>query len=252
MTRAGRAMVMAMREQRRRPLVGVLIVVLPFFFITRAIASTEPIPRVVALPGGGTVLTTMRDIHGANMAAITVAFLGGLLGVFALRRDAVAVDRRLIVAGFRPYEAVMPRLAVVAAGLAVAVAVSVAVTALSFSPVAWGAFAIGTALAALTYALVGVLLGLLIGPLGATYALLFLAMLDLGIVQNPMFGSGDPPPWAIGLPGYGACRVIIGAAFSDEALIPRDVALSVAWIAALAVAVAALAWRRLSPGRLSA
>jgi len=102
--RMRRAMVMDLREQQRRPLIAILIVALPFFFITRAIASTEAIPRAIGLPGGGTALTTMRDIHGANMAAITVAFLGGVLGVFALRREALIFDRRLVVAGFRPYE----------------------------------------------------------------------------------------------------------------------------------------------------
>lgn len=249
MNRMRRAMVMDLREQQRRPLIAILIVALPFFFITRAIASTEAIPRAIGLPGGGTALTTMRDIHGANMAAITVAFLGGVLGVFALRREALIFDRRLVVAGFRPYETVLPRLVVLAAALVIAVGASLAVTALSFSPAAWTTFAVGTALAALTYALVGVVLGLVLGPLGATYALLFLAMLDLGIAQNPMFGSGEPPQWAVALPGYGASRLIIAAAFSEGSVVPMDAALSAAWIVALSGVAAALAWRRLSPGR---
>jgi hypothetical protein len=66
------------REQARRPLLLVLLVGLPFFFITRAIAQTEQLPRSIGLPGGGEVLTNMRDIHGADMAAITVGFLAGL------------------------------------------------------------------------------------------------------------------------------------------------------------------------------
>jgi hypothetical protein len=61
------------REQARRPLLLVLLVGLPFFFITRAIAQTEQLPRSIGIPGGGEVLTNMRDIHGADMAAITVA-----------------------------------------------------------------------------------------------------------------------------------------------------------------------------------
>lgn len=249
MTRMRRALAMGMREQQRRPLVAVLIVALPFFFITRAIGSTEAAPRVVGLPGGGTALTTMRDIHGANMAAITVAFLGGVLGVFMLRRDAVAVDRRLIVAGFRPGDVLVPRLAVLAAGVAVAVGASLAVTSLSFTPAGWPVFAIGTALVALIYALIGVLLGIALGPLGATYALLFLAMIDLGIVQNPMFGSGTPPGWAVTLPGYGAVRMVIAGAFAEGRVVAVDLALSVAWTMLLAGAVAALAWRRLSSRR---
>ena len=55
------------REQARRPLLLVLLVALPFFFITRAIERTEPLPRLVGLPGGGDILTTMKDVHGASM-----------------------------------------------------------------------------------------------------------------------------------------------------------------------------------------
>ena len=78
MSRVGVATRLGFREQARRPLLIVLLVGLPFFFITRAIAQTEEIPRAVGLPGGTSVLTTMRDIHGADMAAITIAFLAGL------------------------------------------------------------------------------------------------------------------------------------------------------------------------------
>ena len=54
------------------------------------------------------------------------------------------------------------------------------------------AFAAGTLLIGLTYACIGVLAGSLVGQLGATYLVLFLGMLGLGILQNPMFGTGTP------------------------------------------------------------
>ena len=41
------------REQARRPFLIALLVVVPFVFITKAIASTEAIPRRIGLPGGG-------------------------------------------------------------------------------------------------------------------------------------------------------------------------------------------------------
>jgi len=127
---------MGFREQARRPLLLALLVGLPFFFITRAIAQTEELPRAIGLPGGGTVLTNMRDIHGADMAAITVAFLAGLVGVFVMQ-SARQADRRLVLAGFRPLQAVAPRLLVLAAATALVLAVSLTVTALSFTPKQW-------------------------------------------------------------------------------------------------------------------
>lgn len=243
MSRVAAATRMGLREQARRPLLIVLLVALPFFFITRAIASTEPLPRTIGLPGGGgEVLTNMRDIHGATMAAITVAFLAGLVGLFIMQ-SAREADRRLVVAGFRPRDVLVPRFVVLTAAVALTVVVSLAVTALSFSPQQWWAFAAGTLLVGLIYALIGVILGSTLGRLGATYIMLFGAMLDLGIVQNPMFGSGEPPAWGSALPGYGPARVIVDAAFSADFHAWAALGVAGVWAIGLAV-IAHLALRR--------
>jgi len=139
---------MGFREQARRPLLLVLLVVVPFFFITRAIASTEPAPRRIGLPGGGDVVTTMQDVHGASMATITIAFLVALCGAFIMRSVQNA-DRRLVVGGYRPVEAVVPRVAVLGAAIGIVVAVSLGVTVLSFTPVSWPAFIAGNLLVGL-------------------------------------------------------------------------------------------------------
>jgi hypothetical protein len=235
-SRVATATRLGFREQARRPLLVVLLVGLPFFFITRAIAATEQLPRTVQLPGGGEVLTNMRDIHGANMAAITVAFLAGLVGVFVMQ-SARQADRRLVLAGFRPTQALAPRLLVLTAATGLVVGVSLAVTALSFTPQTWWAFAAGNLLVGVTYGLLGTLAGAAVGRLGATYLMLFGAMLDLGIVQNPMFGSGEPPGWGMALPGYGPGRVIFDGAFSGDFHAGGELAVSIAWALVLAVAV---------------
>ncbi len=213
---------MDMHDLRRRPLLLVLLVVTPLVFITRAISLTERIPRAIALPGGATVLTTMRDIHGAVMAAITVAFLGGLIGVFTMQAARQA-DRRLVLAGFRSIETVIARLIVLFAATGVALLIALAVTGRDFTPQSWLWFAVGTATIAVTYAGIGALAGTLLGRIGATYLLLFLAMLDLGVIQNPMFGSGKPPAWAVVLPGYPGIRVVIAAGFSHASGAPSSV-----------------------------
>jgi hypothetical protein len=242
MSRVAVATRLGFREQARRPLLLVLLVGLPFFFITRAIAQTEPLPRVIALPGGGAVLTNMRDIHGADMAAITIAFLAGLVGVFVMQ-SARQADRRLVVAGFRPVQALAPRLLVLAAATAVVVVVSLLVTGLSFTPRQWPPFIAGNVLVGLIYAMLGALVGVAVGRVGATYLILFGAMLDIGIVQNPMFGSGSPPAWGIVLPGYGPGRVIVDAAFSGHFAAWGELALAVGWTLILVVAVVVLLGR---------
>ena len=225
------------REQARRPLLIVLLGVLPFFFITRAIAATEDDPRRVGLPGGGDVLTTMRDVHGATMVAITVAFLAGLCGAFIMR-SAQSADRRLVVAGFRPIEALLPRLAVLAAATFIALVASLAVTALSFSPASWPVFILGNLLVGLAYACIGALAGAALGQLGATYLVLFIAMLGMGVLQSPMFGDGTPGGLAYLFPDYGAARIVIDGGFSNDFHAFPELALAGVWLLALTGAVA--------------
>jgi hypothetical protein len=225
------------REQARRPLLPVMLVVLPFFFITRAIERTEVTPRLVGLPGGGEILTTMKAAHGASMVTITVAFLAALCGAFIMR-SARSADRRLIVAGYRPIEAVLPRLALLAVATGIVLTVSLAVTALSFSPLSWPAFIAGNLLVGLIYACIGALAGAALGQLGATYLVLFLAMLGTGILQNPMFGDGTPGGLAYVFPDYGANRIVMDGAFSPAFHAGRELALALGWLAVLGLAVA--------------
>ena len=244
-TRVHVATRLVMREQARRPLLVVLLVVLPFFFITRAIAATEPKPRLIGLPGGSHLLTDMQALHGASMVTITIAFLAGLCGAFVMR-SARSSDRRLVVAGFSPTQAILPRMTVLGAATLIAVVVSLAVTAISFTPVSWGWFAVGNILVGLIYASVGALAGALLGQLGATYFVLFAAMLSTGILQSPMFGSGTPGGPAALLPDYGPGRVIIDGAFGSGFAAWGPLALGLAWTVLLLGAVLLVLRRSLS------
>ena len=237
--RASTATRMGFREQLRRPLLLVLLLALPFLFISWSFAITEPNPRLITLPGGEQLLTTMRDIHGAIMVPITVGFLAGLVGLFVVQ-SALESDRRLVLAGYSPGEAIVPRLAVMVSATLVVLAVSLAVTTLDFVPESWGPFVVGNLLAGLIYGLIGALAGALVGRLGGAYLMFFLPMLDIGVAQNPMFFDGDPQGWATVLPGYGPTRVIIDSAFSQsfDAVGPLVVALL--WLVGLSVAVIVL------------
>lgn len=243
MTRRGRVLLAAqmnMRDLRRRPLILVLLVVTPITFISRAIANTEPIQRTISLADGSTVTTTMRSIHGADMTLIAVAFLAGLVGVFIMNAARQA-DGRLVRAGFSAGEAVFARLVVLVLCTLIVVGVSLAVTAKDFTPQHWAWFGVGTLVVALTFAGLGALASSLFGRVGATYLLLFLAMLDLGIVQNPMFGAGSPPTWAVALPGYPGTRTVMSAALSHGSSMPTGVVVGMlAWLVAV---VTFTAWR---------
>ena len=230
------ATAMAFRDQRRRPLVLILLVVVPAYVITRSIAITQATPRQIALPGGVQITTTMRDLHGAVMAGTAIAFVAALVGLFVMQA-ALQGDRRLVVAGFRAGETIAARLAVLIAATALVVAVSAIATALSFTPAAWSPLLVAYALTGLIYAAIGALMGVVLEKLAATYLVLFLVMTDIGIVQNPMFGNGTPGRWAVLLPAYGPSRMMIDGAFSTSFHTGRALLVGAAWLVILTLTV---------------
>jgi hypothetical protein len=226
---------MAFRDQRRRPLVLILLVIFPAYIITKSIAETQPAPRQIGLPGGVMVSTTMKALHGPEMAKISVAFAAALVGVFVMQ-SALQADRRLVLAGLHASQAVLARLAVLTAATALVVTVAAIVTALFFTPVSWLAVIAALVLIGLIYALIGALAGALLDKLPATYLILFLVMTDLGVVQSPMFHT-TPVRLAFLLPGYAPTRVMLDGAFSHTFNAGGNLLLAIAWLAGLAVAV---------------
>lgn len=245
--RARTATAMAFRDQGRRPLVLVLLILVPAYIITRSIAETLATPRMIGLPGGVTVTTTMKDLHGAGMGGMTIAFVVALVGVFVMQ-SALAGDRRLVLAGFRPGETVLPRLAVLLAATALVVAVSALVTAANFTPDSWPAFLAGLLLIGLIYGGLGALAGAVLDKLAATYLILFLVLSDVGVVQSPMFHT-TPGAGAWLLPGYGPSRLMYEGAFSQSFHAGGELALSLAWLIAVAATVGIVLSRAVSPRR---
>jgi len=233
--RARTATAMAFRDQERRPLVLILLVIIPAYVITRSIAETLPTPRQIGLPGGVVVTTTMRDLHGAGMGGLVVAFVVALVGVFVMQ-SALEGDRRLVLAGYRPGETVIARLLVLSAAMALVVAVAAIVTALNFTAASWLPMIVGLALIGMIYGAIGALAGAVLDKLAATYLILFLVMTDLGVVQSPMFHT-TPGSLAVLLPGYAPSRLMYEGAFSASFHAGGELALSFAWLAVLSIGV---------------
>ncbi len=166
------ATTMAVRDQRRRPLVLILVVAIPAYVITRSIAQTQATARQISLPGHLEITTTMKDLHGAVMAGTIIAFVAALLGVFVMQ-SALQGDRRLVVAGFRPGETVVARLIVLAGATAMVVGVSATTTALFFTPASWLRLLVALVLIGLLYGGIGALAGAALDKLAATYLMLF-------------------------------------------------------------------------------
>lgn len=238
----------AWREYRRNLALWVLLVVLPIFFISLGIAITPDDPAPVELAEGGRrAISTlsMVDVHGAIMVAITVAFLAGLAGLFVVLGSAEA-DRRLVIAGFRPAEVLTSRLGVIVLAAVLVSGVSLAVTAVSFTPRVWITFALATVAIAITYAMIGVVIGPLVGRLGGLYLMFLLPFLDLGLAQNIMFDAA-PPAWAAAMPGYGAVRVLVDGAFTPTFDETTGLLFALAWLVGITAAAVGVFHRVAAP-----
>jgi hypothetical protein len=232
------------REYRRNVVLWVVLVGLPLAFITVGIAVTPDLPMQLQLTENGrraVEVLPLAEVHGALMASMTVAIVAGLAGLFVVSGAAEA-DRRLVLAGFRARGVLVARLGVITFAALLTTAVSLAVTAPSFSPRNWVIFTLGNVLVALTYAMLGVMLGPVLGRLGGLYVMVLLPLMDTGLGQNPLFAS---PEWARFMPAYGSVRVILDGAFTATLDEYAALGLALGWLAAV-TAIAVVVFRRLA------
>lgn len=231
-------------DQLRRPLAVLLPIALPIYVVTRSVAQTLATPRPVELAGGQHIIATMRELHGAGMAAIAVGFVSALLGSF-VARSAQSADRRLAVVGFGSRELIASRLLVLLASATLVTLVAASVVAASVNVEHWAALTGSLWLTGMLFAAIGALLGTTLGVLPATYAALFAVLVDLGVAQNPMFNA-RPPDWAQLLPGYGSARGLYAAAFAPTFNAAGVLLLAAGWTA-VALAAVVVAMRRNLP-----
>ena len=243
-TRTGIATRMALRDQLRRPLVIILLVLVPAYVVIRSVAVTEPEPRRIELPAGVWITTTMRDLHGPEMAKMSVAFVAALVGVFVMQ-SALQADRRLVIAGYRRRQVLAGRGIVILAAVGIVTGVAAIVTGVAVPVVSWPPVIAALLLTGLTYAAIGAIAGAVLDRLAATYCILFLALTDFGVVQTPMFHP-KPTSWAPLLPGYGATRVMLDGTYASAFRAWPELGIALGWTAA-AGGVAYLILRRALP-----
>ncbi|MFZ5850083.1 MAG: ABC transporter permease [Actinomycetota bacterium] len=236
------------RDLRRNPVLWVLLALVPAVFIWLADVITPSGRTPVVLNEGGRRVTEILDpahLHAATMAPIAVASLATLASLFVVL-DARTGDRRVVLAGMRTGAVLAARLAMVTVAALLAVAVSLGVTATVFDAHQWGVYAAANALIAVTYGLLGVLLGPIFGRVSGVFIAFLVPFLDIGIGQSPMLRP-EPARWAHFLPGYGGTRVLLDGALTSTFDETRALVVGVAWLVALALAATALFHRTARP-----
>ncbi|WP_436927890.1 hypothetical protein [Halosimplex amylolyticum] len=207
------AVTMGVREFRRTPVLLALLAFLPAYIIG-AFVLLVPDVDVPATIEGTTVAVPMAEFAAAFMTPVTVAILSGIVGLF-LVQTSQAADDRLRLAGYSAADLVVSRVGTLGLGTVVVTAASVLVAALAFTPETIVPFVAATLLVGLTYGILGVVVGIVLGRLGGVYVMLFSPMVDVLMFQNPL--ATDAPEWTRLLPSHYATNALFDAAFTSSA-----------------------------------
>jgi hypothetical protein len=230
-----------MREYRRNRVLWILLVGVPAVFIGMAVMVTVDVPGPISLVEGDryfVALLSQRRVHAATMVPITSAFLAGIAGLFVVT-ESVHGDRRLVLAGLRTRDVLVGRVGVIGTATVLTTAVAIAVSGIWYTPHQWLVFAGANLLIALTYGVIGVLVGPITGRIGGLYLILMLAFIDVGLGQSVMFPEG-PPTWGAFLPARGASQMMIDGAFTADFDRLGALVLALAWLVALSTAATAV------------
>jgi hypothetical protein len=193
----------------RNPVLLVLLVIVPAAFVLLSKATTPGRPIVVAVKENGVTSRQpfwFPDVHAGVMAPIGIGALAALVGMFVVV-DAATGDNRLRQAGYRTGVMLTARLGVVVIAAIAITLTTMAVTATVFNAKQWIGYAAANLLVAVTYALIGVIIGPLMGKVAGVFVAFLIPFLDLGIIQSPMLRP-EPQEWARFLPGYGVTKVL--------------------------------------------
>ena len=222
-------------QVRRDPLLLVLLVGLPAYFVGAWGVIVPDVTMAVSLPTAEetvTVEASMPELIVAIIAPVSGALVVGITALFVVQRSR-AVDGRLRIAGYRPVELLAARLALLG-GIAVLVTVvTVAVSWVHLVPEHPLWFAVAVVLAGGIYGAIGALLGQVLDRLPGVYLLLFAPIIDVMILQSPL---SEQPWWTAWLPGHHPAQLAASAALADSVAIEHAL-----WGSATVVALVGVA-----------
>lgn len=185
------------------------------------------------------------------MVPMTVAFLAGILGMFVMLSSREA-DRRLVNAGYPALLLLLVRLGIVTIISVFITTLAVGITTIDFVPEQLAVFFLINLVSALQYAFIGAVVGTFLSAMGGTYLMFFMPMIDIGIVQNPMFVREEVAWWVKLLPGYMPMEVLMDVSFTPGFDTGVELALSFVYLLGLAAVAGALFWRLTGRGQLRA
>jgi len=206
------AIATGLREYARTPVLLALLVVAPAYLVGLFGYAAPDTLVPVDVPNSGQTMVPLADVLTALGVVLVAAMVGGLVGLFVVQ-SATNADGRLVIAGFAPASILLARGTLVAAAATATVSVSMAVALVVFSPANALGLAVAGLLTALSYGLVGVVVGTQVDRLAGVWILLFAPLLDVVLYQNPL--AAETKTLATLLPSHAAMRLAVDAGFGS-------------------------------------
>jgi hypothetical protein len=247
------AMRAGLTDWGRNRVLWVLLIVVPAAVIVLATALAPGSRVRLTVNEDGRLMTKMvslafdAGIHPAFMAPTAITALAVLAGIFIIL-DSRAADQRLVLAGERTGPLLASRLGLITLAALLATGVSLAVTSAVASIAQWGTYILANVVLAITYAMIGVILGPLFGRVAGVLLAFLIPFLDLGIAQDPMLRP-TPPTWAHLLSGYGGFRILTNAVLTQGTIQTGPLLAALAWLAATTMAAGLLFRRNMRTAR---
>lgn len=241
--------IIGLKQYARNVLFLVLLVILPPTFITLSFLTTPDVPMSLGVPEDGATVDMVVDmptLHGAVMVPMTVAFLSGMVGLFVMLSSREA-DQRLVMSGYPALLLLCVRLGMIAALSLIITILSIVVTAIDFVPPQLGTFTAINFISALHYAFLGAIVGTFLSAMSGTYVMFFAPMIDIGLVQNPMFTRESVAWWVQVLPGYFPMEVLVDTSFSSQFDTVPALAYATLYLLGLVAIAVGFFWRVTTP-----
>ena len=237
-SQARTALSATVKQFARTPVLVVLLVFLPAYFVG-LLGVVVPDATVVVHVPGVTQQASLNEGMLPMLATLAAVMVAGIAGLF-LTVNTLDADGWLSLSGLPARTLFLARAAALTSAAAVASAAATVVLAVQVTPERVGVFFVATLVLAVTYGLAGAVVGVVLDRLAGVYVMLFGPAVDLFLLHSPL--ATETPALADLTPGRWAGVAAMDAAFTTD---PNWGALgvSLAYFAGTAV-VAALAVRR--------
>jgi len=213
---------MAVRELRRSRIALILLLLIPTLFNLLIVLTTTDRPLAFKLASVSEETFLQVSERRESLIFIGGAAVGLLTSFLALSliQKHAEVNRRLVLCGYKPWELIASKLAVLLCVVVLVACYAAAILRLFFQPERFALVVLGFILAGYVYGCYGLLVGsILKRELEGVLLIVLLANIDAGWLQNPIYYADAQNKMIIRrLPAYLPSQVSMVSAFTDHSI----------------------------------